>query len=237
MDIKKPTQQAALKQWMTGSRYLLCVDLEATCDDYPEGLSPEEQELYELQVPRHEMETIEIGAVLLDVENGCCVVAEFAEFVRPVLHPKLTGFCQDLTTISQADVDQAEGYAVVAEQLQAFLKPYQEQGGVQWCSWGDYDRKQLVADAERLGCPAMLDPGRHCSMKRWHWKVYACRGMGLRPAAESLGLEWQGTYHRGVDDARNLAGIVRHLFRSSNGVTSDFMTTRDQPESEEREAF
>lgn len=211
MDVKKPTQQAVLKQWLDGSRYLLCVDLEANCDAYPEDLSPEEQELYELQVPSHEMETIEVGAVLLDVENGCSVVAEFAEFVRPVLHPKLTGFCQDLTTISQADVDQAAGYAVVAERLQAFLKPYQDQGGVQWCSWGDYDRKQLVADAERLECPAMLDPDRHSSMKRYHWKLYACRGMGLRSAVEAAGLAWLGTHHRGIDDARNLAAIVKHM--------------------------
>lgn len=210
MDVKKPTQLAALKQWLEGSRYLLCVDLEATCDDYPPGLSPDEQALYELQVKRDEMETIEVGAILIDLENSCSVVGEFGGFVRPVLNPKLTTFCKELTTIEQSDIDQASGYAEVAEQLQVFLAPYKEQG-VQWCSWGDYDRKQLLADAERLGCPVMLDPERHCSMKRWHWKLYACRGMGLRPAAESLGLEWQGTYHRGIDDARNLAAIVKHM--------------------------
>lgn len=210
MDVKKPTQLAALKQWLEGSRYLLCVDLEATCDDYPPGLSADEQAMFELQVKRDEMETIEVGAVLIDLENECSVVGEFGSFVRPVLNPKLTTFCMELTTIEQSDIDQASGYAEVAEQLQVFLAPYQEQG-VQWCSWGDYDRKQLLADAERLGCHVMLDPERHCSMKRWHWKLYACRGMGLRPAAESLGLEWQGTYHRGIDDARNLSAIVKHM--------------------------
>lgn len=210
MDVKKPTQLSALKQWLEGSRYLLCVDLEATCDDYPPGLSADELALYELQVKREDMETIEVGAVLIDRENGCSVVGEFGSFVRPLLNPQLTTFCMNLTTIEQADIDLACGYADVAKQLQAFLAPYQEHG-VLWCSWGDYDRKQLLADAERLGCPVMLDPERHCSMKRWHWKLYACRGMGLRPAAESLGLEWQGIYHRGIDDARNLAAIVKHM--------------------------
>lgn len=237
MDIKKPTQLATLKQWLSGSRYLLCVDLEATCDDFPLGLSPCEQELYELQVKRDEMETIEVGAVLLDLHNGCVVIDEFSRFVRPILHPRLTMFCQELTTISQSDIDQAEGYAEVAAQLQKLLGPYKQDGGVQWCSWGDYDRKQLQADAERLGCPAMLDPDSHTSLKRWHWKLYACRGMGLRPAAESLGLEWQGTYHRGIDDARNLAAIVRHMIKSADAVTPDFMTTRDQPEDQQRDAF
>jgi len=209
MEVKKPTQLAALKQWLSSSRYLLCVDLEATCDDYPEGLSESERELYQLQVLRHEMETIEVGAVLLDLQSDARVVAEFSSFVRPVLHPRLTTFCAQLTTIDQTDIDGAPGYADVAGQLRAFLAPFDAEG-IQWCSWGDYDQKQLLADAQRLGCDVMLDPAAHASIKRWHWKIYACRGMGLRPAAESLGLQWQGTYHRGIDDARNLAAIVQH---------------------------
>jgi len=214
MEVKKPTQLAALRHWLSGSRYLLCVDLEATCDDYPPGLSPEEQAFYELQVPRNEMETIEVGAVLLDLQAECSVVVEFSRFVRPLLHPRLTSFCQELTTIHQGDVDLADGYALVAAELQELLSPYNQDGGVQWCSWGEYDRKQLVTDAARLGCAPMLDPDKHCSMKRWHWKLYACKGMGLRPAAESLGLGWQGTHHRGIDDARNLAVVVKHMAQS-----------------------
>ncbi|PBK49101.1 exonuclease [Pseudomonas syringae pv. actinidiae] len=213
MEVKKPTQLAALRQWLEGSRYLLCVDLEATCDDYPEGLSESERELYQLQVPRDEMETIEIGAVLIDLHRAGEVVAEFESFVRPVLHSKLTAFCTQLTTIEQSDVDGAAGYADVASQIREFLTPYA--GDVQWCSWGDYDRKQLLADAQRLGCEAMLDSLNHASMKRWHWKLFACRGMGLKPAAESLALKWQGQYHRGIDDARNLTAIVKRMVFSS----------------------
>lgn len=213
MDVKKPTQLAALKRWTEGARYLLCVDLEATCDDFPAGLSDLEQERYPLLVPRDEMETIEIGAVLLDLHSGA-QVGEFGSFVRPALHPQLTPFCCALTTIEQADVDCAAGYAEVAERLQAFLAPYAAEG-IRWCSWGDYDRKQILADAQRLGCEAMLDPSLHSSIKRWHWKVYACRGMGLKPAAEALGLQWRGTHHRGIDDARNLAVIVQHMLSAA----------------------
>lgn len=210
MEIKKPTQLAAMQKWLAGSRYLLCVDLEATCDDYPAEMEESDREQYQLKVPREEMETIEIGAILVDLYGGGEVVAEFGSFVKPVLHPRLTPFCCELTTIGQADVDGADGYAEVARQLQGFLELHAATGA-QWCSWGDYDRKQLIADAERLGCDVMLDPARHASMKRWHAKVYACRAMGLRSAAGSLGLGWKGQQHRGIDDARNLAAVVQHM--------------------------
>ncbi|PJK31761.1 exonuclease [Pseudomonas sp. S10E 269] len=214
MEVKKPTRLAALQQWVSGARYLLCVDLEATCDDFPEGLIEHERDLYQLQVPRDEMETIEVGAVLIDLQAGGQLVGEFGSFVKPVLHPRLTTFCSQLTTIEQADIDGASGYVEVAGQLRAFLAPYVEEG-VQWCSWGDYDRKQLLADAERLGCEAMLDPSAHASLKRWHAKVYACRAMGLKSAAGALGLQWLGTHHRGIDDARNLASVVQRMLTAA----------------------
>ena len=57
------------------------------------------------------METIEIGAVLVDnvrVE----VVDELDLFVRPVRHPALSDFCKDLTSIRQEDVDAADPFPV-----------------------------------------------------------------------------------------------------------------------------
>jgi inhibitor of KinA sporulation pathway (predicted exonuclease) len=63
------------------TRYIV-VDLEATCwEDRPH--------------PK-EMEAIEIGAVLL-ASSGGPVVSEFAEFIKPVVEPKLSDFCTQLT--------------------------------------------------------------------------------------------------------------------------------------------
>jgi inhibitor of KinA sporulation pathway (predicted exonuclease) len=55
--------------------HLLALDVEATCDD---GVA----------VPRREMETIEIGAVI--VNAGCELVDEFQTFVKPIRHARLT---------------------------------------------------------------------------------------------------------------------------------------------------
>jgi 3'-5' exoribonuclease 1 len=78
-------------------RYIV-VDLEATCwEDRPH--------------PK-EMEAIEIGAVLLTSSCGP-VVSEFAEFIKPVVEPKLSDFCTQLTSITQAQVDAADEFWVV----------------------------------------------------------------------------------------------------------------------------
>jgi inhibitor of KinA sporulation pathway (predicted exonuclease) len=35
--------------------------------------------------------------------------------------------------------------------------------------------------------------------------------LGIAAALKHLGLEFEGRHHRGIDDARNIARIVRHV--------------------------
>lgn len=66
MEINKPQHLQAFRELLGNTRYLLCVDLEATCDEYPEGLTDEQKLEHKLLVQRDEMETIEVGAVVLE---------------------------------------------------------------------------------------------------------------------------------------------------------------------------
>lgn len=106
-------------------------DLEATC-------------WKDEQLPA-EMETIEIGAVALD-ENGE-VQSEFGCFVRPVVHPQLSDFCRELTSIKQNDVDGAETFAVAF----ARFVEWAQSGGepLTLVSWGAFDPRQLQLDCAR----------------------------------------------------------------------------------------
>jgi len=79
--------------------YLYCVDLEATCDEIGESESPRP-----LTVVPDQMETIEIGLVVIDLES-LEIVDEFQRYVRPQINPTLSDFCTKLTSIQQADVD------------------------------------------------------------------------------------------------------------------------------------
>lgn len=185
-------------------RHLLCVDLEATCDSSPgfESL----------------MEAIEIGAVMLDLDRGK-PVAEFNSFIRPTLRPRLTAFCTELTTISQQDVDSAPGYSDVLAAINDSLQPFDD--GWLWCSWGNYDRNQLIKDGQLHGLAPLLPPARHINLKRYFAKEHKSKAVGLRQAVRQLQLEWIGTHHRGIDDARNLAAVALQILDRSDKCNAD----------------
>lgn len=170
----------------TITRYLV-VDLEATCDDLG-------------SVPREDSEIIEIGAVLVDAAT-LAPLAEFQTFVRPRVHPRLTPFCVQLTTISQADVARAPAFKAVAPRLAAFGQ------GALFCSWGGYDRNQLARDARRAGIRPPLGPS-HLNLKEAFARAAGDREVGTHAAMHRVGLTPSGTHHRGIDDARNIAQLL-----------------------------
>lgn len=182
---------------------ILVVDLEATCSD--RSNSPQYREHV---VPRHEMEVIEIGAVLCDGRT-LAPLREFQTFVKPVRHPLLTRFCQDLTHIRQEDVDAAPGFPAAMERLAAFLRDagLSAGGGCTFGSWGDYDWFQLQQDARHHRCalPPFLD---RVNLKQAFADRQGCRPMGMAGALRRAGLALQGTHHRGIDDARNIAALL-----------------------------
>jgi len=136
------------------------------------------------------------------------IVDEFQRFVRPQINPVLTDFCKQLTSIQQADVDGAGIYGEVGQELAAFIARYPNAA---WASWGDYDAKQLEPDAGFAACPSLLEGLPHFNATKWHAGLYDNRPKGLKQTVESMGLVWQGTYHRGIDDARNVASIIKEM--------------------------
>ncbi|POA27765.1 MULTISPECIES: 3'-5' exonuclease [unclassified Pseudomonas] len=192
----------AIHNLLAPYRYLYCVDLEATCDEVGECESPRP-----LVVVPDQMETIEIGLVVIDLET-LEIVDEFQRFVRPQINPTLTEFCKRLTSIAQADVDGALTYQEVGDELRTFAAQYPNAG---WASWGDYDARQLDRDAGLAGCPSLLEGLQHFNARKWHVGLYDNRPKGLKQTVESMGLVWQGTYHRGIDDAKNVASIIKEM--------------------------
>jgi len=192
----------AIHNLLAPYRYLYCVDLEATCDEVGVHESPRS-----LVVAPDQMETIEIGLVVIDLET-LEIVDEFQRFVRPQINPRLTDFCKQLTSIQQADVDSAGTYVEVGLELGAFIARYPDAA---WASWGDYDARQLERDAGFAACPSLLAGLQHFNVRKWHKGLYDDQPKSLKQTVESLGLVWQGTYHRGIDDARNVASIIKEM--------------------------
>lgn len=180
---------------MTGAGLLtnvpvLIIDLEATCD-----VDPIESE----------MEIIEIGAVWV-TSNGT-VLDTFQALVRPIAHPQLTPFCQQLTGIQQTDVDYAEQLLVVAALLESFAKLHQAPGAT-WGSWGQFDAKQLTRDCQRHGIHDPLSGFEHMNLKRRFAKARKIKEVGMARALQMVGLSLDGAHHRGLDDACNIAKLL-----------------------------
>jgi inhibitor of KinA sporulation pathway (predicted exonuclease) len=192
----------AIQNLLAPYRYLYCVDLEATCDEFDKSESTRP-----LAVLPDQMETIEIGLVVIDLES-LEIVDEFQRFIRPQINPTLTDFCTKLTSIQQADVDGARTYPEVGDELRTFAASYPNAA---WASWGDYDARQLERDAGFAACPSLLEDLPHFNARKWHAGLYDDRPKSLKQTVESLGLVWQGTYHRGIDDARNVASIIKEM--------------------------
>ena len=164
----------------------IVLDLEATC--------------WEERGSGKISEIIEIGALRFDEAHR--QTGEFSRFVRPVIHPDLSPFCTELTSITQEEVESAALFPEVIQDFWDWI------GKDFWlCSWGFYDRNQFRQDCEYH----QLDTdwlSNHISLKHQHAQIVSARrAMGMKWALKKEGFQLDGTHHRGIDDARNIAKI------------------------------
>ncbi|MEA5572326.1 3'-5' exonuclease [Calothrix sp. UHCC 0171] len=174
--------------------YFLVIDLEATCSD-------------DKSIPRHQTEIIEIGAVMLN-RSTWEVDAEYQQFIQPIRHPLLTDFCTQLTTIQQADIEKAPKFPEAIMHLQKWMSQFPK---YTFCSWGDYDKRQFIQDCKFHKIPYPLTPEHINIKKQFSEYLGVSQAFGMADALAKLGFELIGTHHRGIDDARNIAKILRHM--------------------------
>jgi inhibitor of KinA sporulation pathway (predicted exonuclease) len=173
------------------------IDFEATCDE-PHNADPQE--------------IIEFPAVVVD-PGGPSDGSEFHTHVRPVAHPRLPAFCTRLTGISQSQVDAAPAFPEV---LNAFSDWWRDAAGddALAVTCGDWDLGSLLprqCAQLRLAIPAWAD--RWANLKRlyeWHFPGATDRAH-LADIATSLGVQLEGRLHSGIDDARNIARVLRTM--------------------------
>lgn len=174
---------------------LVVIDLEATCDE---------------PRPTWQGEIIEVGVCLLDLQT-LEITDKRGILVKPRSTP-ITPFCTKLTTLTPELIEQ-EGVSLF--QAMTVLQDHYKIRERTWASWGDYDRNQLIKDcnAKQFGFPG--ESSSHLNIKNLlaiehGWKA----GEGLDRALEKFKMNLEGTHHRGIDDAWNIARIyAAHLTR------------------------
>lgn len=157
---------------------------------------------------KRQSEIIEIGAIKLN--EYAEVEDTFCRFVKPVVHPFLSPFCIQLTSITQVDVNRAAKFYTVVEEFQDWIEIDDEEYLL--CSWGNYDKTQLIKDCEFHDIYSDWAE-EHINLKAQYQQIRGLnKPFGLKKAVKAEGFEFEGTHHRGIDDAYNLAKIFGKFF-------------------------
>lgn len=170
-------------------------DLEATC--------------WQVKSKENTNEIIEIGAICID--QNLVIKNEFSKFVRPILTNKLSDFCKELTSIKQIDIAQADSFGKVIEEFKKWIR--QDEQEYVLCSWGFYDKTQLGKDCKLHGLESDWIK-KHISIKHQFAKFKNSKPLGMAAALKMENLVLEGTHHRGIDDARNIAKLFLKNFAS-----------------------
>lgn len=169
---------------------LLIIDLEATC--------------WKERNPDLKNEIIEIGCAIV---TGDEITFNESWFVKPILNPVLSDFCKDLTSITQEEVDAALSFPEVLKQATNQIEEITKAkiSDLLFTSWGNYDRNQFQSDCilHNIAYPF----GQHFNLKEHFRSKYKTKRAGVKNGLHAMGLQFQGTHHRGKDDALNIARI------------------------------
>lgn len=171
---------------------IVIVDVEATCW---RGQPP----------PGEAQEIIEIGVCLLEVATGRRY-QRASMLVRPE-RSTVSRYCTRLTKITPEMAAGGETFANACARLQDEFATDQRT----WASWGNFDRKIFVHQCRERGVKYPFSDS-HLNVKNLFALQHRLdREIGMPRAMARLGHRFDGTHHRGGDDAWNLAAVLAHV--------------------------
>lgn len=172
---------------------IIVIDVEATCWNTapPQGMTND---------------IIEFGICLLDIHSG--EISDNRGILVIPERSEISDFCTELTTITP-EMIRNEGISF-REACSIIKKEYDGQSRA-WASFGAYDLKHIQRQCSELGVGYPLGPS-HINVKTlFALKNKLGHEKGMDGALQHLRIELEGTHHRGVDDAKNIAKILRTL--------------------------
>jgi inhibitor of KinA sporulation pathway (predicted exonuclease) len=190
--------------------YACILDFEATCCDFNTTGK-------ELLFSKNEMEIIEFPSILLKLENGKVqYVDTFREYIKPVIHPKLTDFCTNLTKIQQRTVDESDILENVYKRHYIWLIENINDGQVFFVTAGDWDLvTQLPRECELKNIDVHDVYKRVLNIKDPYRKIHPNGKCGMMAMLEKLKIAHVGIHHSGLDDCKNIANIFTFLYTAN----------------------
>ena len=169
---------------------IIIIDLESTCWD---GVIPAGQI----------NEIIEIGICILDPMTGD-ISKNQGILVKPQ-KSEVSSFCTSLTTITQKMLDEN---GVSFEQACEIIRNNYQGHQYTWASYGQYDLNMMKRECKAKGVSYPLSAD-HINVKELFTKQTELKkSVGMKQALDILNIPLEGTHHRGIDDAKNIAKIL-----------------------------
>lgn len=174
---------------------VLVIDVESTCWN-------------RFEIPTGEIsEIIEIGLCLVDLAS-LTLSGKRSILIKPQ-QSNVSPFCTELTSITQKMLRSAPS---LATGLQILKEEYDCENRV-FASWGDYDRNQFHRNCKSFGLRYPFGP-THLNVKTLFSMSFGLpRELDLDEALNHVGIKMEGTHHRGVDDAWNIAKLFALLIK------------------------
>jgi len=180
------------------------IDIEATCWDTKEeqGTKPNE--------------VIEIGVAVL--EYATWTVVDKQRFVIRPQFTQVSPFCTELTGWTQEQI--IEEGKTMARSLKEFITIFKPTPDHIWYSCGQYDKNMLSSKTQKgigalYGIQADVNPFdymEHVNIKTaFAQKMKYKKEKGMAGMLEVIGEKLEGRHHNGMDDAVNIAKIVKYV--------------------------
>lgn len=175
---------------MKTTKIINIIDLEATC--------------WNGKIPAGQVsEIIEIGICQLHTETGA-ISKNQGILIKPQ-RSEVSAFCTELTTITQELLDE-KGISL-AKAFEILRTEYQGHQCT-WASYGQYDLNMIRKQSKYkdIAYPLSQD---HINVKELFSQVKGIqKKVGMKGALDILHIPLEGTHHRGIDDAKNIAKII-----------------------------
>ncbi|XP_052783983.1 ERI1 exoribonuclease 2-like isoform X2 [Mya arenaria] len=169
---------------------------------------------------------VEFPAVLLNTETGE-IESVFHHYVQPQEQPTLSAFCNELTGITQEQVDNGIPINLCLKRFSHWLEGLRREKGVVLpgthgdrtinttsVTWSDWDLGvclQYECKRKQILRPPQL--GSWIDLRATYRKFYDRKPNGLNGALQDVGITFEGREHSGVDDAKNTAKLAYRMIR------------------------
>lgn len=174
---------------------IVVIDLEATCWN-----TTAENAIYEKEI-------IEVGVCFLDTMTGEITHPQ-GIIVKPK-HTKVSPFCTELTSITQAMVDEGIRF----EKAIKILRMEYGVGNRVIAAYGDFDKRMLLSECDNYKLEDPFSPTYMNISALAACKLKQGKRIGLARACTAFNLPFEGRLHRGIDDAIMAAKVLWQIIK------------------------